>query len=306
MKSMDEVRAAFEKICTWMLTWSATLNTYLEHEFPRLFPFPNLSISTTGCMESGKDVSEGGAKYNSYGGTATGLATTADSLTALKYMVFDKKLVSADEYLKAILANWEGYEELRQRVLTEVPHFGNDDPYADCEMKYVTDLYYNISRNFSTERCTTYKCGTFGASDHVVQGEFTWATPDGRKFGEPIADACSPCQGRDVHGPTSVFKSSTNIDHSHFMDGIALNIKMHPSVMESSVGKVEDATKSYFDMGGMEVQYNVVNADTLRKAQKNPDDYHNLVVRIAGFSAYFVDMTEQMQNDIISRTEHVF
>lgn len=306
MKSMDEVRAAFEKICTWMLTWSATLNTYLEHEFPRLFPFPNLSISTTGCMESGKDVSEGGAKYNSYGGTATGLATTADSLTALKYMVFDKKLVSADEYLKAILANWEGYEELRQRVLTEVPHFGNDDPYADCEMKYVTDLYYNISRNFSTERCTTYKCGTFGASDHVVQGEFTWATPDGRKFGEPIADACSPCQGRDVHGPTSVFKSSTNIDHSHFMDGIALNIKMHPSVMESSVSKVEDATKSYFDMGGMEVQYNVVNADTLRKAQKNPDDYHNLVVRIAGFSAYFVDMTEQMQNDIISRTEHVF
>ncbi|MBQ9857661.1 MAG: pyruvate formate lyase family protein, partial [Oscillospiraceae bacterium] len=106
MKSMDEVRAAFEKISDWMLTWSATLNNYTEHEFPRLFPFPNLSISTTGCMESGKDVSEGGAKYNSYGGTATGLATTADSLTAIKYMVFDKKLITADEYMKALLANW--------------------------------------------------------------------------------------------------------------------------------------------------------------------------------------------------------
>ena len=118
MKSMDEVRAAFEKISTWMLTWSATLNNYTEHEFPRLYPFPNLSISTTGCMEKGMDVSEGGAKYNSYGGTATGLATTADSLTAIKYMIFDKKLISAKEYLDAILADWEGYEPVSYTHLT--------------------------------------------------------------------------------------------------------------------------------------------------------------------------------------------
>ncbi|MGI6216977.1 MAG: pyruvate formate lyase family protein [Coriobacteriales bacterium] len=306
MKSMDEVRAAFEKICKWEMDWSATLNNYVEHEYPRLFPFPNLSISTTGCMESGKDVSEGGAKHNSYGGTATGLATTGDSLTAIKYMVFDKKLCTGEELLKAVLANWEGYEDLRTKILTEVPHFGNSDEYADSEMEYVTKLYYDITRAYSTERCDVYKCGTFGASDHVVQGEFTWATPDGRKAGEPIADACSPCQGRDVNGPTGVFTSSTKIDHSHFLDGMALNIKIHPTVMENRVDKVEDATKTYFDMGGMEVQYNVVNADTLRKAQKNPDDYHNLVVRIAGFSAYFVDMTTEMQEDIISRNEHQF
>ncbi len=306
MNSMDDVRAAFEKICTWMLTWSATLNNYTEHEYPRLFPFPNLSISTTGCMESGKDVSEGGAKYNSYGGTATGLATTADSLTALKYMIFDNNLVSKEEYLKAILANWEGYEPLRQRILNEVPHYGNANPYADDEMKYVIDLYYNISRAFSTHRCKVYKCGTFGASDHVVQGEITWATPDGRKTGDPIADASSPAQGRDVNGPTSVFTSSTHFDHSHFMDGMALNLKIHPSALVANDGidKLEDITKAYFDQGGMEVQYNVVDAATLRKAQQNPDDYHNLVVRIAGFSAYFVDMTPAMQEDIISRAEH--
>ena len=306
MKSMDEVKAAFEKIATWMLTWSATLNNYTEHEYPRLFPYPNLSISTVGCMEQGKDVSEGGAKYNSYGGTATGLATTADSLTALKYMVFDKKIVSGKEFLDAILANWEGYEPLRQRVLNEVPHFGNGDPYADEEMKYVIDLYYSISRNFSNERCKVYKCGTFGASDHVVQGEITWATPDGRKTGTPIADAASPAQGRDVNGPTSVFTSSTTFEHGHFMDGMALNLKIHPTSLKSSDGitKLEDATKAYFEDGGMEVQYNVVDAVTLRKAQKNPDEYHNLVVRIAGFSAYFVDMTPAMQEDIISRAEH--
>jgi len=306
MKSMAEVKAAFEKIADWMMTWSATLNNYTEHEFPRLFPYPNLSISTEGCMEKGKDVSEGGAKYNSYGGTATGLATTADSLTALKYMVFDKKLVSAEVFLDAILKNWEGYEPLRQRVLNEVPHFGNGDPYADEEMKYVIDLYYGITRKFSNERCRVYKCGTFGASDHVVQGEITWATPDGRKTGTPIADGSSPAQGRDTNGPTSVFNSSTAFEHGHFMDGMALNLKIHPSSMKSNDGvtKLENATKTYFEDGGMEVQYNVVDAETLRKAQKNPGEYHNLVVRIAGFSAYFVDMTPGMQEDIISRAEH--
>ena len=306
MNSIEEVKAAYEKIANWMLTWSASLNNYTEHEYPRLFPFPNLSISTTGCMESGKDVSEGGAKYNSYGGTATGLATTADSLTALKYMIFDKKLVDKKTYLDAILANWEGYEPLRQQILNEVPHYGNGDPYADMEMKYVIDLYYNLSRAYSTHRCKVYKCGTFGASDHVVQGEITWATPDGRKTGQPIADASSPAQGRDVNGPTGVFVSSTSFDHSHFMDGMALNLKIHPSALVAGDGisKLEDMTKAYFEQGGMEVQYNVVDGKTLRKAQARPDDYHNLVVRIAGFSAYFVDMTPAMQDDIISRAEH--
>ncbi len=306
METMDDVRAAFEKICRWMLTWSASLNNLTEHEYPRLFPFPNLSISTEGCLESGKDVSEGGAKYNSYGGTATGLATTADSLTALKYIVFDKKIATREEFLQAILDNWEGHEELRQRVLHQVPHYGNNDPYADAEMTYVMDLYYGITRDFSTCRCKTYKCGTFGASDHVVQGEITWATPDGRKTGDPIADASSPCQGRDVCGPTAVFNSATKYEHGHFMDGMALNLKIHPTSLkrDDGVTKLADMTKTYFKQGGMEIQYNVVDAETLRKAQEHPEDYHNLVVRIAGFSAYFVDMTPEMQNDIIVRAEH--
>jgi pyruvate-formate lyase len=221
-------------------------------------------------------------------------------------MCFDKKLCTTRELYDAVMANWEGYEPLRQRILTEVPHFGNGDPYADAEMKYLLDLYYNISRNFSTHRCKVYKCGTFGASDHVVQGEITWATPDGRKSGTPIADACSPAQGRDVNGPTAVFASATTFDHSRFMDGMALNIKIHPTSLrgQDGVNKLIDMTKTYFEKGGMEVQYNVVDAETLRKAQEKPEDYQNLVVRIAGFSAYFVDMTPAMQADIISRAEH--
>ena len=308
MKSMEEVKAAYEKLTNWMFTWIATLNNYCEHEYTRLFPFPNLSISTEGCMEQGKDVSAGGAKYNSYGGTATGLATVADSLTALKYMVFDKKLVSGKEMLDAILANWEGYEPLRQRIINEVPHYGNADPYADVEQKYIMDLYYNSSRGFHNERCKVYKCGMFGAADHVPQGEITWATPDGRKAGTPIADAMSPVQGRDENGPTSVFVSSCCFDHSRYMDGMAVNLKIHPTALNTEAGitKLEDMTKTYFDEGGMEVQYNVVDAATLRAAQQHPEEYHNLVVRIAGYSAYFVDMTEAMQNDVISRAEHTF
>ena len=140
----------------------------------------------------------------------------------------------------------------------------------------------------------------------MVQGEITWATPDGRKTGEPIADACSPAQGRDKNGPTSVLNSSTTFDHGHFMDGIAVNLKIHPTSLQGDDGmtKLENLTKGYFNQGGLEVQYNVVDAKTLRKAQEHPEDYHNLVVRIAGFSAYFVDMTTEMQNDIISREEH--
>ncbi len=308
MKSMEEVKAAYEKLTNWMFTWIATLNNYCEHEYTRLFPFPNLSISTEGCMEQGKDVSAGGAKYNSYGGTATGLATVGDSLTALKYMVFDKKLVSGKEMLDAILANWEGYEPLRQRIINEVPHYGNADPYADVEQKYIMDLYYNSSRGFHNERCKVYKCGMFGAADHVPQGEITWATPDGRKAGTPIADAMSPVQGRDENGPTSVFVSSCCFDHSRYMDGMAVNLKIHPTALNTEAGitKLEDMTKTYFDEGGMEVQYNVVDAATLRAAQQHPEEYHNLVVRIAGYSAYFVDMTEAMQNDVISRAEHTF
>ncbi len=308
MKSFEEVKAAFEKLATWMMTWIATLNNYTEHEFPRLFPFPNVSISVTGCMEQGKDVSAGGAKYNSYGGTATGLATVGDSLTAIKYMIFDKKLVSAKEYLDAILADWEGYEPLRQRIINEVPHYGNADPYADEQHKYVLDLYYNMTRPYHTARCKTYKCGMYSAADHVAQGEATWATPDGRKKGLPIADAMSPVQGRDTNGPTSVFLSTCCFDHTRYMDGMAVNMRIHPTALSSDEGvqKLEDMTQTYFENGGMEVQYNVVDGKTLRDAQAHPEKYHNLVVRIAGYSAYFVDMPAQMQNDLISRAEHVF
>ncbi len=307
MKSFGEVKEAVRAQVEYFLRWLVTMNNYSEHIAMAIGPHAALSISMEGCMESGKDCVCGGAKYNSFGGTATGLATVADALTTIKYMVFDKKLCSARQLYDAYMANWEGYEPLRQTILNEVPHFGNNDPYADEQMKWICDVYYETCGLMYSERSTTYKAGLYGAADHVAQGAHTWATPDGRRTGDPLADAASPAQGRDLNGPTSVFNSELCFDHSHFLDGIALNLKIHPTALRGAEGaaKLRDVTKAYFDGGGMEVQYNVVSADDMRAAQRDPAAHRNLVVRIAGYSAYFVELSTRMQNDIISRTENV-
>ena len=307
MENMDQVRTAVDRMIRYCNKWQVTVNNYTEYISAHECTHPALSLSIDGCMESGKDVTAGGAKYNSFGGTGTGLATVADSLTTIKYMCFDKKLCTTRELYDAFMANWEGYEELRQQILNEVPHFGNDDPYADAEMKWITDTYYDSCTECYSKRARVFKAGLYGASDHIAQGYTTWATPDGRKTGEPIADAASPAQARDKNGPTAVFRSSLCYDHKKFMDGIALNIRIHPTALNNEAGsaKLRDMTRAYMAAGGLEIQYNVVSSETMRKAQETPDAYRNLVVRIAGYSAYFVELGRDQQNDIIARNENV-
>ena len=205
------------------------------------------------------------------------------------------------------MANWEGFEPLRQEIINRVPHFGNNDPYADEQMKWVLDTYYKLCRKCFSIRSRVFKAGLYGAADHVHQGYTTWATPDGRLAGTPIADAASPVQGRDVLGPTSVFASSLCYDHSAFMDGVCLNMRIHPTALSNDEGitKLRDMVKAYMDHGGAEVQFNVVSSETMRKAQENPDAYRNLVVRIAGYSAYFVELSKDCQNDLILRNENM-
>lgn len=308
MKSFEEVKAAFKAMAEYIFKWEVTLHNYSEYLSMHLAPHAGLSISMEGCMESGKDCTAGGCKYNSFGGTAPGLATIADSLTAIKYMVFDKKLCSLRKLYDAVMANWEGYEDLRQQILNEVPHYGNDDPYADEQMKWACDLYCELCGECYSTRAKVYKAGLYGAADHVSQGYQTWATYDGRKTGEPLADAASPAQSRDKNGPTAIFNSCCVFDHSKFMDGIALNIRIHPSALEREDGieKLRDMVKTYFKNGGIEVQFNIVSTDTLRAAQQDPASYQNLIVRIAGYSAYFVEMNRDLQNDIIARNENRF
>jgi len=307
MKSMDEVREAWRKIASYVLKAQVSLQNYVEQLFMHYDTHPILSISMEGCMEKGVDVVCGGAKYNSFGSTAVGLATVADSFATIKYMCFDRKLCSTRELYEAFMANWEGHEMLRQQILSEVPHYGNGDEYADSEMRWLTDTYYDICRECSSLRSKIFKGGLYSAASHVAQGYTTWATPDGRKAGVPIADAASPAQGRDKLGPTAVLKSALCFDHSKFMNGLALNIRIHPSALSGEDGpqKLRSMTQAYMAMGGMEVQYNIVSSDTLRAAQARPEDYRDLVVRIAGYSAYFNELSFDCQNDLISRTENM-
>ncbi|MBC3889569.1 hypothetical protein GH810_14745 [Acetobacterium paludosum] len=306
MKSFEEVKEAFKAVARYITKAQVSINNYTEYLTTQYAPLAGLSISMEGCMESGKDATWGGCKYNSYGGTATGLATVADSLTTIKYMVFDKKLCTARELYDAVMANWEGFEDLRQQILHEVPHYGNADPYADEQMKWVCDSYYDICSECYSTRTRHFKAGLYSASDHVFQGYHTWATPDGRKTGEALADATSPAQGRDINGPTAVCTSACCYDQSKFMDGLALNIRIHPSALsrDDGVEKLRDMTKTYLNNGGMEIQYNVVSTETMRAAQADPQSYRDLVVRIAGYSAYFVELNADCQNDIIRRTEN--
>jgi formate C-acetyltransferase len=306
MKSIEEVREAFKKMAAYLLKWHVTINNYTEYISTWLCTHADLSISMEGCMESGKDCVHGGCKYNSYGGTATGLATIADSLTTIKYMCFDHNYCTTKELYEAVMANWVGYEALRQRIISEVPHFGNGDPYADMEMKWCIDTYYELCQDCGSVRTPIYKAGLYGAADHIAQGYTTWATPDGRRLGEPLADAASPAQSRDKNGPTAVFNSSLVYDQSRFMDGIALNLRIHPSAVNTEAAKQSliNLTKSYFEDGGLEVQYNIISAETMKAAQSDPNTYRDLVVRIAGYSAYFVELGKDLQNDLISRTEN--
>ncbi|NLO48256.1 MAG: hypothetical protein GX111_08070 [Clostridiales bacterium] len=308
MDSIEEVKEAMKKLVRYLIKLQVSVDNYTEYLHQYHGTENLISLSMEGCMEQGMDCTWGGCKYNSYGGTATGLATIADCLTAIKYMCFDKKIVSTRELYDAVINNWTGYEPLRQRILNEVPHYGNGDPYADREMKWICDTYYDACKECSSMRSTNYKAGLYGASDHVTQGYTTWATPDGRKTGEPVADACSPAQGRDKNGPTGVFTSSVCFDHSKFMDGLAVNLKVHPSALTgiNSIDKLRDMTLAYFENGGMEVQYNVVSADILREAQREPEEHKDLIVRIAGYSAYFIELSRDCQNDLISRHDHSF
>ena len=307
METFEDVRQAWLTLAKYYLKAQVSLNNYLELLVQQHTPHPMLSMTLDGCMESGVDCTKGGAKYNSYGGTATGLATVADSLTTIKYMVFDKKLCTARELYDAVMANWDGYEPLRQQIINEVPHFGNADPYADEQMNWVINAYYGACQECYSSRTKIYKSGLYGSSDHVGQGYTAWATPDGRMTGTPIADAASPVQGRDKNGPTAVFASSLCYDHKQFMDGVCLNIRLHPTVLsnESGITKLRDMVRAYMANGGAEAQFNVVSTETLRAAQEKPEEHLNLVVRIAGYSAYFVELSLDCQNDLISRNENL-
>ena len=305
MRSFNEVMSALRDTVEYFANWLCVCNNCLEYYHQRVYPVPALSVMLDGCVESGTDCVRGGAKYNSYGTSVAGAGVLIDSLVALKYMIFDAKKCTAQEFYDAMMANWDGHESLRLEIKNMPHHYGNADPYADELAKWSMEMVADIinSRLMARGRL---RMGVFSASAHVVAGGRAWATPNGRRCGEPLTDAASPAQGCDKSGPLAVMRSVCSYDHRNFTNGFALNMRFSPSTLagDEGVQKLKSAMRAYFSMGGMEIQYNIVSSDDLRAAQRDPEKYRDLVVRVAGFSAYFVELATSLQNDIIARTEN--
>ena len=304
--SFEQCKEAYVKLIRYFVPWHISLNNFMEYTTMREMPIPVLSASIDGCMDKGVDCTAGGAKYNSYGTSLIGIGTLIDSFNAIRYMVFDKKLCTGRELYDAIMANWEGHEELRQRIRTEVPHYGNNDTYADELADWIFRVYIDELEKGKGARGGFFKTGLFTASVHIPTGRDAWATPDGRYAGTPLSDAMSPVQEMDKEGPTSIVLSATKIDQSRYINGTALNLKFHPRSVntEADEEKLRKILNVYFERGGFELQYNIISSDTMRAAQKDPQAYRDLVVRIAGFSAYFVELHKNLQDDLILRTDN--
>jgi pyruvate formate-lyase/glycerol dehydratase family glycyl radical enzyme len=304
MKTFDDVLNAVKKQMEYFVKWQVSLINIYEYVASEHMQLPLLSATIDGCMESGKDVMKGGAKYNSTGNAGIAIGNIADSLAVVKYLVYDKKIVSARDLYDALMTNWDGKEDLRQFILNDVPHYGNDNEYSDEFARWASDVYGNAI-NSATGPRGRWAAGLYPVTTHVLFGMMTAASPDGRKSGEPLADGISPLQQLDRNGPTAALKSVSCIDQKKFSNGTLLNMRFHPTALSNVTGKAKliDLIKAYFAMGGMEMQFNIVSGKTLRRAQERPEEYRDLVVRIAGFSAYFVELYKASQEDIIKRTE---
>jgi formate C-acetyltransferase len=301
----NELFAAFKRQLNYFIDIKVEGNNIIERLYAEHLPVPFLSLLISDCIAKGKDYNDGGARYNTNYIQGVGLGTITDSLTAIKYEVFDRGQITLKELLRALEADFDGYENLRQRLLNKTPKYGNDDEYADDIMKAIFEVYFNSIEGRPTTKGGQYRINLLPTTVHVYFGKVLGATPDGRKAKEPVSEGVSPVQGADRKGPTAVIKSVSKIDHAR-TGGTLLNQKFAPEVLgdEEGLDRLAHLIRTYFKLDGHHIQFNVVNGETLREAQKHPEKYGDLLVRVAGYSDYFVNLSTELQDEIIKRTEH--
>ncbi len=303
-RDFDDLMDAFSKQLKYFIDIKIGGNNRIEQIFMEHMPVPFLSLLIDDCITNGKDYNAGGARYNTSYIQGVGLGSITDSLTALKYHVFDNKTISMTGMLKALSQNFADFGELRFELIYNTPKYGNDDDYADAQAILVFELFYAAVDGRPTTRGGIFRINLLPTTSHVYFGSVIRALPDGRKAKEPLSEGISPVQGADKKGPTAVLKSASKIDHLR-TGGTLLNQKFTPSFFEDeeSINKMTALIRSYFRMNGHHIQFNVVSAETLRDAQNHPEKYRDLIVRVAGYSDYFNDLGEDLQNEIIKRTE---
>ena len=303
--TFEELYDAWHRQMVYFVNLKLSVNNYIERMFSLYAPATFLSLYIDDCIENGRDYYSGGARYNTTYIQCTGLGTITDCFTTLKKHVFEDKRYTMDEILEACKNNWKEVEAKRQYIRNHTPFFGNDDPYADeIAVRVYDDLVKAIEGRPNTRGGKT-QLNMLSTTCHNYFGSVCGATPNGRFAHFAISDGTSPAHGSDTHGPTAVIKSLGKLDQTK-SGGTLLNVRFVPALLkrEEDQKKLASLIRTYFKFGGHHIQFNIVDTATLRDAQQHPDEYRDLLVRVAGYSDYFNDMTEQLQNEIIARTEN--
>jgi len=303
--SFDDLYAAFHKQLAFIIDQKIRVSNYIDRMFAKYAPAPFLSVVIEDCISAGRDYYDGGPRYNTNYIQCCGLGTVTDSLVALKKHVFEDETFTMDHVLTAVENNFEDEEFLRQTIMNRTPFFGNDDDYADDIALRVYDDLFGIIDGKPNVKGGQYHLNMLSTTCHVYFGKVMGATPNGRLAGKSISDGTSPSHGADTHGPSAVVKSLSKIDHAK-SGGTLLNQRFLPSLLkrDKDMEKLGHLVRSYFTLGGHHIQFNVVDTATLLAAQKSPEDYKDLLVRMAGYSDYFNDMNADLQREVIERTQN--
>lgn len=306
-KSYDELYEAYKKQVEYLIDIKIEGSNIIEKIYAEYMPAPFLSIITNDCISRGKDYNAGGARYNTNYIQGVGIGTITDSLAAIKYNVFDEKKFTMEELIEALEHNFEGYDMIANLVRNKTPKYGNDDDYADNIMKDVFNFYQKTVTGRPNMKGGTYRVNMLPTTCHVYFGEVMNASPNGRLAQKPVSEGISPEKGADVNGPTAVIKSCSKMDHLR-TGGTLLNQKFTPSVVKGEEGldNMANLVRAYFSMDGHHIQFNVIDRETLIRAQQNPDEYKDLIVRVAGYSDHFRNLSKALQDEIIERTEQSF
>lgn len=301
--SFDEFMEIYKTQLRYFVDLKIEGNNIIERLFANDMPAPFMSILMDDCISTALDYHNGGPRYNTTYIQGVGVGTVTDAMAAVKYHVFDKNTLTMDQLLKATARDFEGCENLRQLLINRTPKYGNDNDYADSLTEEIFNAYLDVLDGRENTKGGKYRVNLLPTTVHIYFGSVCGALPNGRIAGEPVSDGISPHQGADTNGPTAVINSAARIDHAR-TGGTLLNMKFNPQVLQGqSLDKLAYLIRTYFKMDGHHVQFNVITADTLRKAQEKPQQNRDLIVRVAGYSDCFIDIGRGLQNEIIARTE---
>lgn len=305
-QSYQELFLAFQKQVNHFVEIKLKGNHIIEKIYASQMPCPFLSITVSDCIQKGLDYNAGGARYNTSYIQGVGIGTLTDCLSAIKYNVFEHKKFTMQELMQALGANFVGFERIRQLVLNKTPKYGNDDDFADEIMLAAFNVFYDAVNGRKNRKGGTYRIDMLPTTCHVYFGSVTAATANGRLAWKPLSEGISPEQGADRQGPTAVIKSAAKMDHLR-TGGTLLNQKFNPSVVagEDGLANLVSLVRTYFNLDGHHIQFNVIDRKTLLAAQERPEEYKDLIVRVAGYSDLFHNLSKELQDEIIERTEQI-